>query len=268
MPRKSSGVDMISATGAECLRRATLEFQRRFMGNKTEVLFDADDEPAIEIMDRQLMATVLDLRTARMSHLTFDQCRQALDVLKAEYIEFYTTCSGYKRRSELDTTSKSDNEEELVSSDEDNTPYHKKQKVGDHSSRLQDSSKVSCGVPYSNTGHLSLLFEDGLSSSSEEEQEEDDQDFPTENELIKEDRADAALEFDKVIKKWLKKTVQWKKLFPNEIKTDTPDLVKDLMPLNMGVVYNDIINSDMDRKRYGYLGISFVSCMNTMGSIL
>jgi hypothetical protein len=25
------------------------------------------------------------------------------------------------------------------------------------------------------------------------------------------------------------------------------------MPLNMGVVYNDIIKSDMERKRYGYL---------------
>jgi hypothetical protein len=46
-------------------------------------------------------------------------------------------------------------------------------------------------------------------------------------------------------KKWLKKTVDWKKLFPNEVKTDTPDLFKDLMPLNMGVVYNDITKSDM-----------------------
>jgi hypothetical protein len=62
--------------------------------------------------------------------------------------------------------------------------------------------------------------------SSSEEEEEEDKDAPIESELIKQDRADAVLEFDKGIKKWLKKTVEWRKLFPNEVKTDTPDLVK------------------------------------------
>ena len=42
------------------------------MGKKMEVLF-GDDEPAIEIMDRTLMATVLDLRTSRMYHLKIEQ---------------------------------------------------------------------------------------------------------------------------------------------------------------------------------------------------
>ena len=38
------------------------------MGNKMEVLF-GNDETSIEIMVQQFMATVMDLRTARMAHL-------------------------------------------------------------------------------------------------------------------------------------------------------------------------------------------------------
>eukprot|EP00978_Attheya_sp_CCMP212_P046200 scaffold378769_cov64-Attheya_sp.AAC.1 len=105
----------------------------------------------------------------------------------------------YNRKIESAATSEADNEEELVSSEDNAVPYCKKQKVADKSSRLRNSSEVSCGVPYSDTGHLSHLFAGGL-SSSEEEEEEEDKDAPTESELIKQDRADAVLEFDKVIK--------------------------------------------------------------------
>ena len=38
------------------------------MGNNTEVLF-GDDDQAIDIMDQQLIAKVLDLRTSHMAHL-------------------------------------------------------------------------------------------------------------------------------------------------------------------------------------------------------
>ena len=37
----------------------------------------------------------------------------------------------------------------------------------------------------------------------------------------------------------MNKTIDWRKLFPKEFKTDTPDLVKDLMPLKMGVDDNN-----------------------------
>ena len=52
-----------------------------------EVLF-GDDEPAIEIMDQHLMATVLDLCTSRMDHLTIEQSKWDLEVIKSEYVKF------------------------------------------------------------------------------------------------------------------------------------------------------------------------------------
>eukprot|EP00978_Attheya_sp_CCMP212_P003934 scaffold8397_cov31-Attheya_sp.AAC.1 len=131
------------------------------------------------------MATVLDLCTAHMAHLTVEQSRLALEVLKEEYLEFYLKCCSYNRKIESAATS-----EELVSSEDDAVPYCKKQKVADKASRLRNSSQVSFGVLYSDTGHLSHLFEGGLLSSKEEEEEEDKND-PTESELIKQNRADA-----------------------------------------------------------------------------
>ena len=88
IPWKISDVDLINTTGAELLRRATIEFQRRFMGNKREFLF-GDYDPAIDIMDRTLMATVLDLCNAHMTHLTIQQSTRSLGVLKANCVEFY-----------------------------------------------------------------------------------------------------------------------------------------------------------------------------------
>eukprot|EP00978_Attheya_sp_CCMP212_P030197 scaffold110192_cov55-Attheya_sp.AAC.2 len=70
------------------------------------------------------MATVLDLRTARMAHLTVEQSRLALEVLKEECLEFYLKCcTSYNRKIESAATL-----EELVSSEDDAVPYCKKQK--------------------------------------------------------------------------------------------------------------------------------------------
>ena len=58
--------------------------------------------------------------------------------------------------------------------------------------------------------------------------------------MVEHDRVDSEVDFDRVIKKLLKKKIEWRKLFTKEFKIDTPKLVKYLMPIKMGVVYNHI----------------------------
>ena len=70
--------------------------------------------------------------------------------------------------------------------------------------------------------------------------------------MVEQYREDTAVELYRVIKNGFKK-IDWRKLFPKEVKVDTTDLVKDLMPLKMGVVYNHITESDTERK---YMGTS------------
>ena len=117
MTWKISFIDFITATGAEFLRRATLEFQSCFMGNYMELLF-GDDEPVIEIMDQHFMATVLDLCTARMAHLTIEQSKRDLEVIKSEYVKFFLKWCRYNQIIDS-AASEPDKEEELVSYEDD-----------------------------------------------------------------------------------------------------------------------------------------------------
>ena len=88
MSQKISDVDLMNATGQEFRRRENIELQCHFIDNKTEMVFDNDDTD-IEIMDQNVMATVMELRTARMDHLKIEQSKRVLEVIKAEYVEFY-----------------------------------------------------------------------------------------------------------------------------------------------------------------------------------
>ena len=45
-------------------------------------------------------------------------------------------------------------------------------------------------------------------------------------------------------------------MFPKEAKTGTPNLVKDLIPIKIGIVYNHITESDVERKFYGLLPLT------------
>ena len=56
-------------------------------------------------------------------------------------------------------------------------------------------------------------------------------------------------------------------MFSKESKTDTPDLVKDLMPLKIGVVYNRITGSDTERKIYGYLTLTEICFKCQIGDL-
>ena len=100
MPKNISDIYLINTTGEECLRRENLKLKLSFMGNKMGVFF-GDDDPAIEIMDRKLMATVLNLHTARMDHLEIEQSNRALEVLKLECVDFYLQLFRYNQRIEL-----------------------------------------------------------------------------------------------------------------------------------------------------------------------
>jgi hypothetical protein len=50
-------------------------------------------------------------------------------------------------------------------------------------------------------------------------------------------------EFEKVFSKWRRQAIPWGELYPNEanLRVEKPDLIDDLMHLDMGVVYNSLL---------------------------
>ena len=73
---KWKNVADFTAAGAECLRRAQLEFERRFCGNNSEVV---DGWSSIVVNEKEIMATLLDVRTLTCSHLPEDLRQRAKD---------------------------------------------------------------------------------------------------------------------------------------------------------------------------------------------
>jgi hypothetical protein len=90
-PRDAVAVTDMTELGQTCRQRALLEGERRWCGNKTEQLTGAP----ITLSDRQLLATVLDLRTMGCVHLDADQRAAGLRLLKAEYAIFALQCEEY-----------------------------------------------------------------------------------------------------------------------------------------------------------------------------
>jgi hypothetical protein len=68
----------------ECLSRAIIEFEKRFLGNDSNVRLPLDSPlRVIELNERQLVATLLDLRTAKCKHLSQNQQKDAQAALKS-----------------------------------------------------------------------------------------------------------------------------------------------------------------------------------------
>jgi hypothetical protein len=69
-----------------------LEGERRFCGNTTEELLGGH----VIITNRELLATILDIRTVGCAHLTSEQATQAYDLYRQEYRTFAKTAKLYE----------------------------------------------------------------------------------------------------------------------------------------------------------------------------
>ena len=80
----------------------------------------------------------------------------------------------------------------------------------------------------------------------------------SEAEFIAEDTTNNALvEYKRSFKNWVKYVVPWKTLYPN---LEGFDLIRDLMPLDVGIVYLHILkNEDPDRSKFDFLPL-LASC--------
>ena len=91
-PRVDIAVKDLSAIGATTRSRAFLEGERRFCGNRGEVILGS--EVIIGKMER--LAMLLDLRTAGGSHVSKDVYEKAKSELREEYVAFGLRCDKYK----------------------------------------------------------------------------------------------------------------------------------------------------------------------------
>ena len=251
-------VSDFSDTGKTALNRAIIEFQRRFLGSKKEIV-DEDCGPVV-INERQLAATLLDLRTARGAHLTQAQRREAQAALKTRYIAFsvqyYKTERENRKKPLRAAEDDKDSDEEAEDSIDDDEVVAKKAKTNEMAAGGLVSGMGYAAVGEAEGFDLSL---DSSDSDSESEKSEED--------LALEDAAAAEKEFKKVFANWFGLVIDWKAEFA-EKKLKGADLLDDLIDLDIGRLYEKIITEvDPDRQKYGFLPLMAGCCDGQIGAL-
>lgn len=223
LPRKEMSVDELTDAGGMSRWRAIVEFERRFLGSNLEVpvsevsVLPGAPQPKLDITmnDRQLVATLLDVRTKHAAHLTREQKRQAQNALRELYVKFAVQKGIYERK-EAEKTKAAASAEEHPPSPTRSPAKKKSRSEVPKKSPLSELSAPRTGAD-----------DDGFDFvSSDEESDGDQAEEDTEETLQKKD-ADAAMdEFPRVFKRWFKLEVPWQSHFP--------DLPKDpvSVPLN------------------------------------
>ena len=90
LSRDSRTVENLTEIGATALKRAALEMERRFCGNKAMTIDGLDGECQIKLNDRDLMSSLMDPRIADTLEFrtTEEERNLATDLLRAAYIKY------------------------------------------------------------------------------------------------------------------------------------------------------------------------------------
>eukprot|EP00173_Palmaria_palmata_P005208 Plantae.Rhodophyta-Palmaria_palmata.ctg8739.p1 GENE.Plantae.Rhodophyta-Palmaria_palmata.ctg8739~~Plantae.Rhodophyta-Palmaria_palmata.ctg8739.p1 ORF type:complete len:413 (-),score=98.00 Plantae.Rhodophyta-Palmaria_palmata.ctg8739:123-1319(-) len=228
MPRVDVDVADMSPVGEECLRRARLEAERRYCENSGEELTSGEYCSS----DRELGATLLDLRTVNANHLSTAKRGEALAVLKDEYGIFGTRAFEYRAQ---------------------------KKKKAVEVSVVETENNSKPGQPRSDNAPENTA-EHSISSSSSlsgDDFGQDSWDLPLHPEIeeIPDEIPDFGEEFDRVWPEWVRfaRAVDWKSEFPGEIDPNVKKVrvLEHLLPLNIGKIYKSIEGD----KRFGHLPV-------------
>ena len=92
-PRTMVMVSGYSEVGKTTLTRALIEAERRYCGSDSEVVSGL----AQIIPQRELLATLLDLRSVGVAHFTPDQRAEAISVFEGAYVDFGVQCGKHDR---------------------------------------------------------------------------------------------------------------------------------------------------------------------------
>jgi hypothetical protein len=227
----------------------------RFIGNKTNTrLPTVAGGHRIETNERQKMALMLDVRTFGR-FLNQEDTKEAVALLQGAYIGFYVQFYKYERekqRKKKEANKKkegSDTAAAAAAGTKKLPPQAKKRKA----SSLSNVGLGSTGTTYTDAPQITfgMIFPDDAKQnptaydSSDDEVSEDDQ------QTI--DAGKAKTEFMASLRNWFQMKTNWKEHYPEENIPTNPDLLVDLMKLDIGRIYRALQKEDPRRRKYGFL---------------
>jgi hypothetical protein len=256
LPRVARAINDLSSTGATCRLRAILEGERRWCGNTTETILD---EPIV-MTDRELLATLLDLRTVGAAHLTSAQRARAIELFEKAYVRFAGKYVEFQKAEEQKRVEQAEEQARAAMAE---SAGKKRAEAGPSSSTPPTEKKpfleplVTAGITYGKSAW------DDDSDDADEVTQDMMADIPPEQGYLVEARS--------AFKRWSKLEVDWVYHFPELKKTmiegEPFNVVDDLMLLDMGVLYRKFGKTDPARHVYGFIPEMAASCYGEVGAL-
>jgi len=208
LPRRDCPVDSLTPMGKTCLDRAIIEFERRFLDSELETRLETPG--IIVINDRQLVATLLDVRTKTAPHLKPGQRAQAQRALGLLYTDFFV------RSKAFDRARKSKAEAAAAEAATESSPS----KRACLSPATPDKRSLDLKAP---TSGAAADDTSGFDLGKDSDEEEVVVMPPkSEKDFAEEDKAAAEKEFPIVFRAWFNFAVDYRVEFPQEHFPDGP----------------------------------------------
>lgn len=209
---------------------------------------DAEKGGAVNISERQQLATLLDLRTVGASHMSSEQKANALDLLENTYANFALRAYKYGREKQAASEAKAEAEATAARAEAAASGKARAAEVDEQKPKLDSCASY------------------GARAWSDEEEESvgELEGEPPDEMMLRDGYLSEARRF---FKAWRRLPIDWPKEFP-DAKLQAPfDLVNDLMPLDIGQLYRKIHETDADRKTYGWLPLMASCSVGQLGAL-
>jgi len=258
LPRVYEEVDSLSDFGKTVRFRATLEAERRWCGNKGEELTGGP----LEMSDQDIVCVLTDLRTkeVRSRILTKEQRQRGRELLEDAFIEWETKAEAFeeeKRREAArhkrqgERTEKSQQSGKRPASEAGDGPQAPRPRAGESGWR---------------TGLTAGAAEGDESSSVSSAAEPSTPAHERERREAERKEADRKRRAKDCVKRWMEYKVDWCAEFPDSKLPEDPDVLEDLMTLNVGPLYNKL--AETRRREFGCIPELASSSRYQIGALL
>ena len=229
LPTKTKLVSDMTEIGRECLERAKLEAERRFAGNKTEELTNAD----VVLEKREGLSMLLDPRTlvvlCNKIGMTKQEKQKYMEALKVEYVD-YATRAKKKREEKAGVT---------------------------HGQDIKGNEmRVDVGTNAAKLGLDVMLEDDDDISISSTESQNDEVVFGKEFDRCYKNY------------KMYCCTINWEGLYSDEFKEGEGSFPMNLVNVDMTAVFNMISNKNKEKRSFGWLPVMAIASKGSIGSLL
>lgn len=236
--------DELTSVGRTCLERAIIEGERRFCGSDAETITDKQ----VIVSDRELLATLVDVRTKGAAHLSPEQRRTA----KAKLVELHQEFAAQRDAKAAEAAA-----EAARGATEAERARNDRPAAAAATSPPCTPPRDEHALMYAESAWTPPDASNSAPARAEESRASE--------ERLREKRLEEATF---AVNNWLKSDIDLVKEFPAAKLPQQPRLIHDLIDLPLGEFYLKLREKGTPHPQYGYIPLMASSSSAQLGSLM